>query len=94
MENKIIKMMLAALCLILPAVKINAQEVTMQSLLREMVNREKQAEFPSGIPYRTLDSYFYFQYSSADTPPLKWFVKTWENSSHMISFIKIIYFIP
>ena len=44
MENKIIKMMLAALCLILPAVKINAQEVTMQSLLREMVNREKQAE--------------------------------------------------
>ena len=72
MENKIIKMMLAALCLILPAVKINAQEVTMQSLLREMVNREKQAEFPSGIPYRTLQASSYNRASVSPDQP-GWF---------------------
>ena len=53
MKNRI-QIMIAAMLLIFSLGKVSAQEVTMQSLLREMVDREKLAEFPAEIPYRTL----------------------------------------
>lgn len=53
MKNRI-QIMIAAMLLIFSLGKVSAQKVTMQSLLREMVDREKLAEFPAEIPYRTL----------------------------------------
>ena len=50
--NDRIKLMSITLLLVLLVGKMKAQEVTMQSLLREMVDREKRTEIPTEVPYR------------------------------------------
>ena len=60
------------LLLVLLVGKMKAQEVTMQSLLREMVDREKLTEFPTDVPYRTLQASSYNRASVAPDQP-GWF---------------------
>lgn len=57
------------LLLVLLVGKMKAQEVTMQSLLREMVDREKLTEFPTDVPYRTLQASSYNRASVAPDQP-------------------------
>lgn len=64
--------MSTALLLMLLAGKAGAQEVSMQSLLREMVDRESLAEFRDEAPYRTLQASSYNRASVAPDQP-GWF---------------------
>lgn len=68
MKNRI-QIVIAAMLLIFSMGKVSAQEVTMQSLLREMVDREKLAEFPAEIPYRTLQASSYNRASISPDQP-------------------------
>lgn len=72
MGNKKMRFVWAALLLVLLAGKMKAQEVTMQSLLREMVDREKLTEFPTDVLYRTLQASSYNRASVAPDQP-GWF---------------------
>lgn len=58
--------------LFLPAGMTKAQEVTMQSLLREMVDRERITEFSTELPYRTLQASSYNRASVSPDQP-GWF---------------------
>lgn len=64
--------MSTALLLMLLAGKAGAQEVSMQSLLREMVDRESLAEFRDEALYRTLQASSYNRASMAPDQP-GWF---------------------
>ncbi len=75
MKNRI-QIMIAAMLLIFSLGKVSAQEVTMQSLLREMVDREKLAEFPAEIPYRTLQASSYNRASISPDQP-GWFADSY-----------------
>lgn len=70
--SKKIQLMAAALSLFLPAGMTKAQEVTMQSLLREMVNRESITEFSAELPYKTLQASSYNRASVSPDQP-GWF---------------------
>lgn len=70
--SKKIQLMAAALLLFLPAGMTKAQEVTMQSLLREMVNRESITEFSAELPYKTLQASSYNRASVSPDQP-GWF---------------------
>lgn len=70
--SKKIQLMAAALSLFLPAGMTKAQEVTMQSLLREMVNRENITEFSAELPYKTLQASSYNRASVSPDQP-GWF---------------------
>lgn len=71
-KRKKIGIMSTALLLMLLAGKAGAQEVSMQSLLREMVDRESLAEFRDEAPYRTLQASSYNRASVAPDQP-GWF---------------------
>lgn len=66
-----IRMMMVIFFLALSG-EISAQEITMQSLLREMVDREKITEFPTELPYRTLQASSYNRASVSPDQP-GWF---------------------
>lgn len=70
--SKKIQLMAAAMLLFLPAGMTKAQEVTMQSLLREMVDREHITEFSTELPYRTLQASSYNRASVSPDQP-GWF---------------------
>lgn len=70
--SKKIQLMAAAMLLFLPAGMTKAQEVTMQSLLREMVDRERITEFSTELPYRTLQASSYNRASVSPDQP-GWF---------------------
>lgn len=70
--SKKIQLMAATMLLFLPAGMTKAQEVTMQSLLREMVNREHITEFSTELPYRTLQASSYNRASVSPDQP-GWF---------------------
>ncbi len=65
------KVLLISILLLSIGVYAQAEEVTMQSLLREMVNREQLAEFPT-IPFRTLQASSYNRASVSPNLP-GWF---------------------
>lgn len=66
-----IRMMMVIFFLALSG-EISAQKITMQSLLREMVDREKITEFPTELPYRTLQASSYNRASVSPDQP-GWF---------------------
>lgn len=70
--SKKIQLMAAAMLLFLPAGMTKAQEVTMQSLLREMVDRESITEFSAELPYKTLQASSYNRASVSPDQP-GWF---------------------
>lgn len=72
MGSKRFRFVWAVLLLALLVGKIKAQEVTMQSLLREMVNREGITEFPTEISYKVLQASSYNRASVSPDQP-GWF---------------------
>ena len=67
------KKILVAAVVALLALQVSAQQtISMQQLLRDMVSREKLAEYPSGMPFKAMQASSYNRASVAPNQP-GWF---------------------